>query len=269
MFRTFWAASFCFIDKVKRLKDKKTCYLYTNYFNPESRKYLPSTQLYFSLQMIILRKVFRAIVGWDYALTVSVFLLIFILPFFPGNWQKSMFKGLFAFTYLLSAMALPTKRRFILYFAFILIFLEGSSFFFHLNSFTIFNLLVNFISIIFFVVIVFFFVSRIAKSKVVTEKVILEAINGYLLLSLVFALLTGILVHRDAHAFSFNFDENTSISNYIYFSLVTMTTLGYGDITPLTPEAKSLSTLIAVVGQFYIAILVALLVGKFAAQKAK
>lgn len=46
-----------------------------------------------------------------------------------------------------------------------------------------------------------------------------------------------------------------------YFSFVTLTTLGYGEITPATPFARTLVNLEAIFGQFYIAILVAALVG--------
>jgi voltage-gated potassium channel len=44
-------------------------------------------------------------------------------------------------------------------------------------------------------------------------------------------------------------------------TLTTLTTLGYGEITPATPYARALSNLEAIFGQFYIAILVAALVG--------
>jgi hypothetical protein len=44
---------------------------------------------------------------------------------------------------------------------------------------------------------------------------------------------------------------------FVYFSLVTITTLGYGDIAPVSQEARSLATLQAVTGQFYVAVLVA------------
>jgi hypothetical protein len=47
----------------------------------------------------------------------------------------------------------------------------------------------------------------------------------------------------------------------IYFSFTTLTTLGYGDITPLTGIAQNLSVLEAVVGQIYLVVLVARLVG--------
>jgi voltage-gated potassium channel len=47
----------------------------------------------------------------------------------------------------------------------------------------------------------------------------------------------------------------------IYYSFVTLTTVGYGDITPVSPPARTLSWLEAMMGQFYIAVLVAFLVG--------
>ena len=54
--------------------------------------------------------------------------------------------------------------------------------------------------------------------------------------------------------------------NLSYFSFVTLTTLGYGDIVPVSGPAKTFSTLEAIVGQLYIALLVARLVGLHTAQ---
>jgi len=48
---------------------------------------------------------------------------------------------------------------------------------------------------------------------------------------------------------------------FYYFSLVTMTTVGYGDMAPVTTEARTLATMEAIAGQIYLAILVARLVG--------
>lgn len=53
----------------------------------------------------------------------------------------------------------------------------------------------------------------------------------------------------------------------IYFSFVTMTTLGYGDVTPVRPIAQATAYMGAVVGQFYIAVLVAGLVGGYVSQR--
>ncbi len=52
-------------------------------------------------------------------------------------------------------------------------------------------------------------------------------------------------------------------SEWLYFSFVTMTTLGYGDISPISATARSLAYMQAVFGQLYVAILVAGLVGAY------
>jgi hypothetical protein len=55
-------------------------------------------------------------------------------------------------------------------------------------------------------------------------------------------------------------------SAMFYYSFTTLTTLGYGDVTPLTPPAKSLAVVEAVIGQMYIAVLIARLVGTHISQ---
>ena len=56
----------------------------------------------------------------------------------------------------------------------------------------------------------------------------------------------------------------TSIQDLIYFTIVTLTTTGYGDVLPATAAAKDLAALMAVCGQFYVAIIIAVIVGKYA-----
>ncbi len=56
-------------------------------------------------------------------------------------------------------------------------------------------------------------------------------------------------------------DATAPFWDFVYYSFVTLTTLGYGDVSPVGPVAKSLAYMESVVGQFYIAILVASLVG--------
>ena len=50
---------------------------------------------------------------------------------------------------------------------------------------------------------------------------------------------------------------------FFYFSLVTITTVGYGDMSPVTTEAQTFATLEAIIGQVYLTILVARLVGMY------
>jgi voltage-gated potassium channel Kch len=56
---------------------------------------------------------------------------------------------------------------------------------------------------------------------------------------------------------------------YLYFSLVTITTLGYGDITPIGSQAVALSVLEAITGQIYLVVVVAWFVGLYVSKKSK
>lgn len=60
-----------------------------------------------------------------------------------------------------------------------------------------------------------------------------------------------------------------TVGGYVYYSFVTLTTLGYGDIYPLSPIARTLAYLEATVGQLYLTILVAALVGLLAPELRK
>lgn len=59
----------------------------------------------------------------------------------------------------------------------------------------------------------------------------------------------------------------TDPSHFIYFSFVTMSTLGYGDITPVTAPAEAVAILLSVFGPMYLTVLVAMLVGRYMAHK--
>ena len=57
--------------------------------------------------------------------------------------------------------------------------------------------------------------------------------------------------------------KGDNIFDFTYFSFVSMLTVGFGDIVPNSTSAKSLTILISVIGQFYMAVGIASLVGKF------
>ena len=103
--------------------------------------------------------------------------------------------------------------------------------------------------------------------RVTTGKVA-GAISVYLLIGLVWALLYGIVAIAYAPEAAFRGPEIPVDSGlgpaveftFIYYSFVTLTTLGYGEITPARPIAEGLAWLEAAVGQLYIAVLIARLV---------
>jgi hypothetical protein len=107
----------------------------------------------------------------------------------------------------------------------------------------------------------------IYSQKEVTTDLIVGAAIVYLLMALAWSFLFGVL--ESLHPGSFSFPEIQTIStnrNFLYFSFVTLTTLGYGDITPVTTMARSLSFLEAVIGQLYLVVQVAWLVGVHVSQ---
>jgi len=131
--------------------------------------------------------------------------------------------------------------------------------------------LVSFLSFFCFnMFITAFMIRHIARSKQVTLTIIINSINGYLLIGIlgaVFLVMMEIVqkffFHIDARAINFAGDAAAGFHDYLYFSFVTLTTLGYGDIIPVSAFAKSLTIVIAISGQLYLTILIAMLVGKY------
>jgi hypothetical protein len=131
--------------------------------------------------------------------------------------------------------------------------------------------LVAFLSFFCFnVFITVFMIRHIARSHQVTLTIIINSINGYLLIGVLGAVLLAMtqLVQKlffnvDTRAINFAGDTAAGFHDYLYFSFVTLTTLGYGDITPVSAYAKSLTIVIAISGQLYLTILIAMLVGKY------
>jgi hypothetical protein len=98
---------------------------------------------------------------------------------------------------------------------------------------------------------------------------IVGAICVYLLLGVIWALAYSVLELSAPGSFGgFEaWNDRGWDSEWLYFSFVTMTTLGYGDFLPLTATARAMAYMQAVFGQFYVAVLVAGLVGAYIAQK--
>jgi len=89
------------------------------------------------------------------------------------------------------------------------------------------------------------------------------AIAVYLLLGLIWAIAYEAIMYQIPDAFhpaDLGMQSGHHISSLVYFSFVTLTTVGYGDITPAHPIVRSLSNLEALVGQLYPAILIGRLV---------
>jgi len=125
-----------------------------------------------------------------------------------------------------------------------------------------------------------FLIARILKDVLTGSRISSEQIFGavcaYLLLGVLFSTIYGFIVLVDPGAFAVSdtlaqrlaADASPRGSGvFTYFSFVTMSTLGYGDIAPVSPAARSFAWAQAVIGQLYLAITVAALVGTHIARK--
>ncbi len=120
--------------------------------------------------------------------------------------------------------------------------------------------------VVFFLLRVLRFIAQLSRKEEVNTLVLIEAINGYLLIGIGFALLVNMFSIEFPGAFNFSVDSSMRhVYDSIYYTFVSMTTLGYGDLLPVTPGAKSMALLITLSGQFYLVIIMALLVGRLLA----
>jgi len=128
------------------------------------------------------------------------------------------------------------------------------------SDFIYLNYLAVIITNLFIIFIVGSVIKELVSRKNVTIYTLIDAINGYLLLGIMFI---SLVVFCDLYIpGSYNAAGKTDME-LVYYTMITLTTAGYGDITPQLPLSQSLSMFIAVTGQFYVAVIVAILVGKF------
>jgi Ion channel len=107
-------------------------------------------------------------------------------------------------------------------------------------------------------------IRRLVQHREVTRGTLLGAISGYLLLPIAFfyAFIASATLTRTPF-----FGDPQPTTSYMYFSLTTVTTTGYGDLTAASPFGRLLAMAEAVTGQVYLVTFVAMLVGLFAANR--
>jgi voltage-gated potassium channel len=102
---------------------------------------------------------------------------------------------------------------------------------------------------------------------------VFAALSAYLLAGYFFALFYWIVEDLARGAFYLQgvgiMEGKFSLQQAVYFSFVTLSTLGYGDIVPVSPVARGLAVGEAILGQLYLAVLVARLVGGYAGPRKK
>ena len=121
--------------------------------------------------------------------------------------------------------------------------------------------------IIFMTYIIVLILAYIFKQEEVSLETIYGAIVVYILIGIMWVFLYNLTEFFYPQSFAFVTEFGTEPKKDLYYySFVTLTTLGYGDITPISGPARSLSMLEAITGQMYLAVLIARLVGTHISQ---
>lgn len=206
-------------------------------------------------------------------LTIYVLVFLFAFPFFGQEWIFKLFSSIFLLNGLLVSLS-ASGRNLRIKWLFWLIF--GASvvfiFLYLTPRFAANRLLFLQLAIFFEILLMLLCLSAVLiyifASSEVTLDTIFAAVVGYLMIAFTFS--QGYMLLFSVRPESFNLSIPASPvameifhGDMIYYSLIVITTVGMGDILPLTPAARILTAIEAMVGQFYVVILVAWLVGRF------
>jgi hypothetical protein len=131
----------------------------------------------------------------------------------------------------------------------------------------------KFISVVFYLYTTLVILTHVLCAKKVTSETLYGAVCVYLMFGMTWML--GYRLIDEFYPGSFYLGAERSaggifeVADLLYYSFVTLTTLGYGDILPLSSQARSLAMLEATCGALYLAILIARLVSLYTTQSDK
>lgn len=121
---------------------------------------------------------------------------------------------------------------------------------------------------LFTIIVTLNIIKQVWHEKAVDKKVILGLISGYISLGFLgFFLFTSIqLTHEGAFAgllLEDDIDFMLKTDSMLYYSFITLLTIGYGEIVPTIPIAQKAAILVGLIGQFYMVIITAVVIEKY------
>jgi hypothetical protein len=207
-------------------------------------------------------------------LLASLALMIVLYPFIEGRaFAENLFAVIILAIFLSGLYSLdhsPRLRRFAYFnggLMLILVTLSGIA----KDIPPILGIVGAFATICFFVLIAFAIIFDIFHSQEVTTDTISGAACLYLLIGIIWGEAYGLLEHLYPGSFYYSLPmkvgSRITSSFFTYFSFVTLTTIGYGDISPVSEGAKLLVIAEAILGQLYIAIFLARIIATYQGRK--
>jgi uncharacterized membrane protein YhaH (DUF805 family) len=200
----------------------------------------------------------------DLLLLLSLLLAILLTPVLDhGNWSRLVLAAVTFIPVVLSIVRLSQIKRWVwpsvlLALGNVIFVVAGNTF----SSRTLSGIRWGFLAAFFALTAAGLF-SYLRNSRSVAQAQLYTAVSIYLLLGLLWATLYLAIDAFSPGSIQVGSHPADRQTELLYFSLITLSTIGYGDIVPLSGEARILAALEGVTGVLYIAITVALLVSRF------
>jgi len=195
-------------------------------------------------------------------LFISIIFMLAVRPFMTETIGVRVLTDILFAVILISGVYAVSQKRNVLIIASLLaissLLLGGAA---YLKESTAFEFISKISFALFVVITLVTILSHILRAKEVTADLVMGAASAYFLFGLVWTFAYYFLEMLAPNSFTLKQGDGDVLGQLLYYSFVTLTTLGYGDITPLTHQARSLAICEAFIGQLYLAVLVARLVG--------
>lgn len=208
----------------------------------------------------------KSLLKTNIVLLLALLVLIFLMPVIPLDipFVSRILLSLVVISGLFAAEFSNSLFRILILFAIVVIGVNVGGLIF--NESDTFGYLTFSLNTIFFILITSALITHVAGAKRVNTSSLLCAVNSYLLIGLSLSMLFILMDLNVPNSFNLSGDVD-KFSTFIYYGFVTLTTLGYGDILPVTPLARSLAAFTALFGQLYLVIIMAFLIGKYLSTK--
>ena len=200
-------------------------------------------------------------VGRFLFLLISILLFFVIRPFLTERVGIAYLMEIFLLLIFLSAVyAIRQKKSVFILALFLVLVMEILQLYSYLKGIPSLDMLSNILGGLLLAYTAAIILFHLFREDRITGDMIMGAICAYFLMGLVWA-----FVYSTLELFqpgSFQMPQGTvNQATFAYYSYVTLTTLGYGEITPISAPARSFAILEAMIGQLYLAVLIARLVG--------
>ena len=203
--------------------------------------------------------------------------LIVVPPYFENlEWMVFVWQGMLTAVLVWALCAVTSNRRAMLLAVFLLVPTVVSTWLGSAeNKHLEFAYIDNFTTIIYFGLICTYLAIFIARSRRVNSEVLFASMCLYISLAMLWAAIFTNLELFYNPAFSFygvtaaeaGIDQDQMLNYFVYYSFVTLSTLGYGEIIPIHQVAQNWAAVEAMVGQFFIAIVIARLVSLYTLER--